>query len=109
MTVGGQGANCICGFGRPRGKTVLPISFFVVHVQQSQALPAGYRGAMFRGDAFHLGSMSGLLVARIAQDHAVCVQGMEIVFLSFERIHSSFTSSFPRAKDAHRPVWWFHH
>jgi hypothetical protein len=41
----------------------------VALMQQRQALPARYRGAIVRSDAFHFGPVGSLLVARVAQDH----------------------------------------
>jgi hypothetical protein len=52
-------------------------------VQQRQALPAGHRGVIIGRNPFHFGPMRGFLVARVAQDHAVLVQGMQIALLSF--------------------------
>ena len=51
-------------------------------VEQQQALPAGYRCSIIRGDAFHFGAMSGFFIARVAQDHAVVIEGMQVAFLS---------------------------
>src|SRR4051794_39430241 len=47
------------------GAAVPFIPSFVALVQQGSALPARHRSSVVRGDAFHLGTVSGLPVARI--------------------------------------------
>ena len=50
--------------------------------QQRQALAARHRGAILRRNPLHLGAMSRLSVARIAQNHAVSIEGVQVAFLS---------------------------
>ena len=45
-----------------------------------QTLPALHRGTVVRRDAFHFGPVSRFLVARIAQYHAVGVEGVAVTF-----------------------------
>jgi hypothetical protein len=49
---------------------------FIALVQQRPALPARHRSAILRSDALHFGPMRGFLVARIAQDHAIIIEGV---------------------------------
>src|SRR5207302_6733233 len=37
---------------------------------------------VFRGDSCHVGPMGGFLVARIAQHHAVIIEGVQVTFPS---------------------------
>ena len=69
------------------GKSLLLISRFIPPVQQCQALPARHRVAIVRGNAFHLRSMRRFPVARITQDHAMLVEGVQVAFLSFVSGH----------------------
>src|SRR5215510_590088 len=50
-------------------------------MQQVNALSARHRCAVSRRDAFHVSSMGGLLVPRIAHYPAVLVQGMHVTLL----------------------------
>ncbi|HKA02061.1 MAG TPA: hypothetical protein VKE70_36370 [Candidatus Solibacter sp.] len=56
--------------------TVFSISILLE--QDRPALPARHRGAVGRRNTFHLSPVRGFLVARIAQDHAVDVQGVQV-------------------------------
>src|SRR5262245_13696573 len=56
-------------------------------VQERPALPAGDRGPVVGGDPLHLGPVGGLLVARVAQDHAVFIEGVEVPVLSLVSRH----------------------
>jgi hypothetical protein len=58
------------------------IPSFVALVQQRQALPAGHRGAVIRGDPFHFGPMSSFFVARIAQKHPVVIKAVQVTLPS---------------------------
>jgi hypothetical protein len=51
-------------------------------VQPVQAFLARNRRGVLRGDALHLRPVGGLLVAGVAQDHALRVEGVEVPFLS---------------------------
>ena len=52
------------------------------------ALPARYGVWVASGDAFHLSTVCGLTVARIAGDHAILIEEMKILILAFSP-HSS--------------------
>jgi hypothetical protein len=52
-----------------------------------KAFPAGHRHLIHRRDAFHLGPVSGLFVARIAEDHAIVVESVQIAFSAFVAGH----------------------
>jgi hypothetical protein len=54
---------------------------FVTLVHQRQALPARHRSTIIRGDPFHFGPMSPFFVARITQNHAIIVEGVQVGFL----------------------------
>jgi len=58
------------------------LSSLVALIQQRQALPARYRGAIVRGDPFHFSPMRRFPVARVAQHHAIVVEGVQVAFLS---------------------------
>ena len=51
-------------------------------VQQVDALAARYRGVIDSRDAFHVGPVGGFPVARVAQHHAVLVEGVEVALPS---------------------------
>ena len=46
--------------------------------QKRQTFPAGHRGGVLRGDAFHLGPIRGFAVARVAKDHAVLIESVQV-------------------------------
>jgi hypothetical protein len=81
--------------------TLFPV-LFVAFVQQGQARSARYFGVVVRGDTFHFGPVGGFLVARVAQNHAVVVEGVEVTFASFvfghflEAVKNSLFGSGPR-------------
>jgi hypothetical protein len=58
------------------------VSGLVALVQQRQALRARDGGAVLRGDSFHFGPMSGFLITRITEYHAVLVEGVQVTFPS---------------------------
>ena len=50
------------------------------------ALLARHLGNLIRGNAFHFGTVSGLLVSRITGHHAVLVEEMEITLPRFTMV-----------------------
>src|SRR5262245_39925643 len=65
-------------------------------VQQPQALLARHRLTILRGDAFHFGPVCGLAVARIAEDHAVLVEGVQVALRPFVSRHAIPFPSHPQ-------------
>src|SRR5579864_8722031 len=61
---------------------------FAELVQQLQAFLTRYCRRVVRGDAFHLGSVCGLLVARVAEHHSVPIQGVQVAFQPLVSWHS---------------------
>jgi hypothetical protein len=61
-------------------------------VQQCQALPARHRIAIIGSNAFHLSPMGSLLVARVAQDHSLVVESVQVAFLSSVSGHTYSSS-----------------
>lgn len=58
--------------------SLLPFPVPAELVEQRKALPAGHCGLIILGDPFHLGPVSRFLVARIAQNHSVLIEGMKV-------------------------------
>src|SRR5262245_47629268 len=63
------------------------IACLVALEEQREALAARHRVAVVGCDAFHLGAMSGFLVSRIAQHHAVCIKGVHVALLTLVSGH----------------------
>src|SRR5579859_7592932 len=61
---------------------LLLASSFLALVQQRHALPTRYSSWIIRRDSFHLGSMGSLLVASVAQHHAVLIEGVLVALLA---------------------------
>jgi len=77
---------------RSSGSSAASLPFLpnlVTLVQQRQALPTRHRSLIICGNPFHFGPMGSFSVARITQDHAVVVEGVEIAFSSSVPGHRS--------------------
>lgn len=55
---------------------------FVLFVKQREALPARHSTAIVGRDVLHLRTVRGFLVSRVAYDHAVRIECVQIAFLS---------------------------
>lgn len=51
-------------------------------MQKRQTLQTCHRSTILRGNSFHLCPMRGFSIARIAQNHAVVIEGVHLVLLS---------------------------
>src|SRR5437762_3281257 len=57
-------------------------SSFVALVEQRETLPARHRSTVLSGDSLHFGPVSRFLVARVAKNHTVLIEGVQVSFLS---------------------------
>ena len=73
-------ARCLPSRVKSRSVPTL-FSNLVALVEQRLAFSARHGGAIVSGDTLHLSPMCRLLVARITQDHAVLVKGVQVTFL----------------------------
>jgi hypothetical protein len=70
-------------YGRSLARAVILVAL----VEQSEAFSARHGSAILRRDTFHLCPMSGFLVARITQHHAVIIESVQVTLNSFVQAH----------------------
>jgi hypothetical protein len=56
-------------------------------IQQGQTFSAGNPRAITRSNPFHLRPMSGFLIARVTQHHAIVIESVQITFPPFILAH----------------------